>query len=67
MYKEYMLKCSVYLSLGSSQPGVWQDRTYWFDTKEEMIIFIKNGDEHIKPEHIRVEDSFKLEKLSIEL
>lgn len=59
MYKGYMLECSVY----NEYKGIWQNDRYFFDTQEDMIDFVKNGNKYHKPEHIRVGAAFKLSKL----
>ena len=45
----------------------WENREFYFDTKDEMIYFIENGTEYTKPEDIRVEAAFELNKINIEL
>ena len=59
MYKQWMLEFSRY----NWYQGIWGDDRLFFNTKEEMINFVKNGNKYIKPEHIRVGAAFKLEQL----
>ena len=40
MYKRFLLKCDIY----NHYKGWWENTEFYFDTKEEMIDFIKNGD-----------------------
>ena len=63
MYKNFLLKYQVF----NLYTYRWEDRTGFFDTEEEMIDFITNGDEVWKPDAIRVECAFKLEKFDIQL
>ena len=62
MYKKYLLKCSTKNHFVDG----WEDREYYFDTKEEMIDYIKNGSTCHKPKEIRVEAAFELNKIEIE-
>ena len=54
MYKEYMLKCE------GSNPldGTWNKTELFFDTEEEMRIYIES-----QGQGIRVEAMFKLTKI----
>ena len=61
MYKNFMLKCQIF----NLYTFEWENQNRFFDTKEEMLDFIKNGDEVWKPDAIRVECAFKLEKIDI--
>ena len=63
MYKKFMLKCEIF----NLYTFEWESETLFFDTEEEMINFIKNGDEVWKPDAIRVECAFKLEKIDIKI
>lgn len=63
MYKKYLLKCSTI----NHYTERWVDREFYFDTKEEMIDLIKNGTVYTKPEDIRVESAFELNKIDIKL
>lgn len=63
MYKNFMLKCQIF----NLYTFEWENQNRFFDTKEEMLDFIKNGDEVWKPDAIRVECAFKLEKIDIKL
>jgi hypothetical protein len=58
-----MLKCQIF----NLYTFEWENQNRFFDTKEEMLDFIKNGDEVWKPDAIRVECAFKLEKIDIKL
>ena len=60
MYKRFMLSC-MYLDIDK---GIWCNEIFYFDTEEEMVDFVKNGNFGIKPENIRVEAAFELNKLS---
>lgn len=61
MYKNFLLKCDIF----NLYTFRWESQNRFFDTKEEMIDFIKNGDGCFKPDAIRVECAFKLEKIDI--
>ena len=63
MYKRFLLKCSTL----NHYKGCWQDREFCFDTKEDMIHFIKNGSEYTEPDDIRVEAAFELNKIDLDL
>ena len=63
MYKRFLLKCSTL----NHYKGCWQDREFCFDTKEDMIHFIKNGSEYTEPDDIRVEAAFELNKVDLDL
>lgn len=63
MYKKFLLKCSTL----NHYKGCWQDREFYFDTKEDMMYFIKNGSEYTKPEDIRVEAAFELNKIDLDM
>lgn len=63
MYKKYLLKCIVL----NNYAWYWEYKEFYFDTIEEVIGFIKNGNQWIKPEDIKVEGVFKIEKINIEL
>ena len=63
MYKRFLLKCSTL----NHYKGCWQDREFCFDTKEDMIHFIKNGSEYNKPDDIKVEATFELNKIDLDL
>lgn len=53
MYKNYLLKCYELIT------GIWHHREYYFDTKEEMVDFVKNESRS----SFKVETAFKLDKL----
>lgn len=61
MYKKYLLKCSTM----NHYKGWWEDREFYFETIEEMQNFIKNGTDYTKPEDIKVEAAFELNKIDI--
>lgn len=63
MYKRYLLKCRI---MYDSWLGDYMDMDFYFDTEEEMIDFIKNGNESFNPEDIKVECAFELNKIDIE-
>ena len=63
MYKRFLLKCSIL----NHYKRCWQDGEFYFDTKEDMIHFIKNGSEYTKPDDIRVEAAFELNKIDLDL
>ena len=63
MYKNFMLKCQIF----NLYTFEWESQNIFFDTEKEMLDFIKNGDEVWKPDAIRVECAFKLEKIDIKL
>lgn len=65
MYKKYMLKCSIRNEVNWLEE--YTDTELYFDTKEEMIDFIKNGTVNINPKDIRIECAFELNKVDIEL
>ena len=64
MYKKYLLKCSIRHE--DNWLEEYTDTQLYFDTKEEMIDFVKNGTECINPKDIRVECAFELNKVDIE-
>ena len=61
MYKKYLLRCQTI----NHYTGCWENREYYFDTKDEMMNYIKNGDEYgyTKPEDIKVEAAFELKRV----
>ena len=59
MYKRFLLKCDIY----NHYKGWWENTEFYFDTKEEMIDFIKNGTDYTKPQDIRVQSAFELNKI----
>ena len=65
MYKKYLLKCSVF-----SASNGWKDENIYFDYIGEIVCFIKHGGVYdgifVKPEYIKVESVFKLDKVNIE-
>lgn len=63
MFKKYLLKCSIM----NYHEMCWEDEELYFDTKDEMMDFIKNGTVYVKPEDIRIASAFKLNKIDIEL
>ena len=63
MYKNFMLKCQIF----NLYTFEWENQNRFFDTEEEMLDFIKNGDEVWKPDAIKVECAFKFEKINIKL
>ena len=63
MYKRFLLKCSTL----NHYKGCRQDREFYFDTKEDMIHFIKNGSKYTKPDDIRAEAVFELNKIDLDL
>ena len=63
MYKNFMLKCQIF----NLYTFKWENQTFFFETEEEMIYFIKNGDKDWKPDAIRVECAFRIEKIDIKL
>lgn len=64
MYKRFLLKCDIY----NHYKGWWEENTeLYFDTKEEMIDFIKNGTDYIRPQDIRVQAAFELNKIGLNL
>lgn len=63
MYKKYLLRCST---KNHFRDG-WENQEFYFDTKEEMINYIKNGSKCTKSEEIRVEAAFELTKIEIKL
>ena len=58
MYKEYMLRCSVYEDGDSEDPDAWEEQTLYFDTEKEMKDHVRNHSYAI-----RVIAAFKLTKL----
>ena len=47
----------------------WEDKEKWFDTKEEMISFIKDikkGTMVLNPEDIKINCAFELNEIDIE-
>lgn len=64
MWKKYLLKYDYYDPLYFYDP-LHEER--YFNTKEELIAYVKNGDNITKPEYIRVTAAFKLEKIDLEL
>lgn len=63
MYKKFLLKCDI----NNRSKGWWEDTEFFFDTKEEMVDFIKNGTNYTKPEDIRVKAAFELNKVDLDL
>ena len=53
MYKNYILKCEELVS------GAWHSGEYYFDTKEDMVKFVKEK----WGSSFKVESAFKLDKL----
>ena len=44
MYKNFMLKCQIF----NLYTFKWENQTFFFETEEEMIDFIKNGDKKLE-------------------
>lgn len=63
MHKKFLLKCNV----NNHHKGWWEDTEFYFDTKEEMIDFIKNGTDYTNSEDIRVEAAFELNRINLNL
>ncbi|MGF0102048.1 hypothetical protein [Bariatricus sp. SGI.019] len=63
MYKNFLLKCDIY----NHCKGWWENTEFYFDTKEELIDFIKNGTDYTKPQDIRVQATFELNKIDLNL
>ena len=63
MYKNFLVKCDVF----NLYTFDWEKRNYFFDTEEEVKNFIKNGDGNFKPDAIKIEAIFKMEKIDIKL
>lgn len=63
MYKKYLLKCSIY----NNWLEEYEESEFYFDTKEELIDFVKNGTAAISPEYILIECAFEINKINIEL
>ena len=65
MYKKYLLKCSIF-----SASNGWKDENIYFDYIGEIVCFIKHGGAYdgifVKPEYIKVESVFALDKVNIE-
>lgn len=60
MYKKFMLSCMYF----DTDEGTWYHDNFYFDNEEDMVDFVKNGDDEFKPEDIRVEAAFELSELS---
>lgn len=60
MYKKYMLSCMYF----DADEGTWYHDNFFFGSEEDMIDFVKNGDDDFKPEDIKVEAAFELSELS---
>lgn len=60
MYKKFMLSCMYF----DTDEGIWYHDNFSFGSEEDMIDFVKNGDDDFKPEDIRVEAAFELSELS---
>ena len=64
MYKKYLLKCSVF-----SVSNGWEEENLYFDYIGEIVCFIKHGGVYdgifVKPEYIKVESVFALDKVNI--
>lgn len=63
MYKKYLLKCDI----ENPYTEGWDRREFYFDTVEEIKHFVKFGSESIKPQCIRVEASFELNKIDLDI
>lgn len=59
MYKKYLLRCSELTGDDSYDSECWESRKYYFDTKEEMVEFVKKQLDFL----FKVETAFKLDKL----
>ena len=60
--KQYLLECDIRRYAHYSV-----NRSFFFDTKESLVNFIKNGSESIKPENIKIKCVFEINKIDIEL
>lgn len=60
--KKYLLRYKTY----NRYRWCWEQSKKYFNTKEEMIDFIKNGNQYTKPEDIKNVEAFELIKLNIE-
>ena len=63
MYKKYLLKCDI----ENLYTEGWDHREFYFDTIDEMKHFVKYGNKNIRPQHIRVESSFELNKIDLDI
>ena len=63
MYKKYLLKCDI----ENLYTEGWDHREFYFDTIEEVKQFVKYGSENIKPQCIRVEAIFELNKIDLDI
>ena len=66
MHKKFLLKYRVL----NYYAWEWEDRESWFDTKEEMMNFIKDikqGTMVLKPEDIKIKCAFALNEIDIQL
>jgi hypothetical protein len=63
-YKRFLLKCAV---VYEGQVMDYVPMEFYFDTEEEMTNFIKNGNDEISPENIKVESAYELNKIDINL
>lgn len=63
MYKNFLLKCDIY----NHYKGWWENTEFYFDTKEELIDFIKNGTDYTKPQDIRIQAAFELNRIDLDL
>lgn len=63
MYKRFLLKCDIY----NHYKGWWENTEFYFDTKEEMIDFIKSGTDYTKPQDIRIQAAFELNRINLDL
>ena len=61
--KKYLLRYEV----RNHYKWCWEHQKRYFDTKEEMVDFIKNGNDYTKPKDIKYIDAFELAKIDIEL
>lgn len=59
---KFLLKCSI----RNNYKQCWENRELYFTTKEIMVDFVKNGNESIKPEHIKVECAYELVKVEMQ-
>ena len=66
MHKKFLLKYRVF----NHYSWEWDDLESWFDTKEELLDFIKDikkGTMVLKPEDIEINGVFELNELDIQL
>ena len=54
----------ILVGLMNQKQKNYLDDKVFFDTKEEMIDFVKSGNKYTKPEHIKVGVAFKMEQLN---